>query len=118
MPLTRRALLVLPVCLAACGPKEAVPTAGTELAVLGDLPLGELVVRQNVVLKRTSDTEVTAFTAICTHAGCTVDTAGDKLVCPCHRSEFDATGKVTQGPAREDLAPVAVTVKDGKVLVG
>ena len=118
--LTRRAVLALPgvACLAACAPSSEPPAAGTELASLDELPLGELVVKDKVVLKRTSDTEVTAFTAVCTHTGCTVGSQKTKLVCPCHGSEYDDTGKVTKGPAQENLGAVAVTVKDGKVLAG
>lgn len=116
--LTRRHALALPglACLAACAPSSEPAASGTELAVLADLPLGALVVKDKVVLKRTSDTEVLAFTAVCTHTGCTVGTSGDGLLCPCHGSAYDASGKVTNGPAAEDLAAVAVTVQDGKVL--
>ncbi|HEU5266916.1 MAG TPA: TQO small subunit DoxD, partial [Jatrophihabitans sp.] len=42
-----------------------------------------------------------AFSAICTHAGCTVqyDTSAVQFVCPCHGGVYDArTGKVLQGP--------------------
>lgn len=119
MDLSRRQALVLPglLTLAACGGPEEVPKTGTELAALSELPLGTPVVKDNVVLTRTSDTEVTAFSAVCTHAGCTVETSGDGLVCPCHGSAFDRQGKVTKGPAGQDLPAVAVTVKDGKVLV-
>ncbi len=104
-------------CATACsgGRTAAPPPAGADLAALADLPVGTLVVRDKVVLRRTSDTEVTAFTAVCPHAGCAVRVSGDVLICPCHGSEFDATGAVTQGPADRDLAPVAVVVTDGIV---
>ena len=119
MDLSRRQALALPglLCLAGCGGPEKVASSGTVLANLADLPLDQLVVKDNVVLRRTSDTEVTALSAVCPHAGCTVGASGDALACPCHGSAFDGQGKVTKGPAREDLPAVAVTVKDGKVLV-
>ena len=104
-------------CAAGRGTGAEPPAAGTSLGALSDLPLGESVVKDQVVLRRTSDTEVVALTAICTHSGCTVRAAGALLVCPCHRSEFDAvTGAVRQGPAQEALAPVAVRVEAGQVL--
>ncbi|HWA07446.1 MAG TPA: Rieske 2Fe-2S domain-containing protein, partial [Ignavibacteria bacterium] len=28
---------------------------------------------------------------------------GDKFVCPCHGSEYTIDGKVTQGPAKDNL---------------
>ncbi len=51
---------------------------------------------------------------ICTHLRCTVNIEGASLVCPCHGSMFDRSGKVLQGPAERDLlrVPAAVT-RDG-----
>jgi len=69
------------------------------------------------VLTRTVDGELHAFSAVCTHQGCTVDRVADGTIdCPCHGSRFDAlTGAVTHGPATIPLPPVAVVVRDGQV---
>ncbi|MDD5759017.1 MAG: ubiquinol-cytochrome c reductase iron-sulfur subunit [Desulfobulbaceae bacterium] len=42
----------------------------------------------------------------CTHLGCTLafDEAARLLVCPCHHSQFDMSGKRLAGPAQRDLA--------------
>jgi Rieske Fe-S protein len=41
-----------------------------------------------------------ALTAICTHRGCMVSAEGaEGFGCPCHDSEYDRNGAVTQGPA-------------------
>jgi len=40
---------------------------------------------------------------VCTHRGCTVDVAGDRLACPCHGSEYDRSGQVVRGPAERSL---------------
>lgn len=40
---------------------------------------------------------------LCTHQGCVVDAAADRLSCPCHGSEYDRTGSVTRGPAERNL---------------
>lgn len=41
-----------------------------------------------------------AFSSICTHEGCTVNGYnGARMICPCHGSEYDLTGKVVAGPA-------------------
>lgn len=53
-----------------------------------------------------------AFSAICTHAGCTINPpTGHPLAfhCPCHGSIFNATtGAVIQGPAVEPLPQIPV----------
>lgn len=42
----------------------------------------------------------------CPHAGCVpnANPNGQGWVCPCHGSEFDTSGRVTRGPATENLA--------------
>lgn len=74
--------------------------------------------RDAIVARPTSDT-VAAFSAICTHKGCTVKPNGKELDCPCHGSKYAAaTGKVLGGPAPAPLPPIPVHVKDGKVVTG
>lgn len=96
-------------------------TAGPErlLIALDEVaPGGGVVLRDNgVVLTRTVDGELHAFSAVCTHQGCTVDTVADGTIdCPCHGSRFDAlTGAVRGGPAPRPLAPVPVVVRGGYV---
>ncbi len=54
-----------------------------------------------------------AFSAICPHAGCTVEFDGtnDVFACPCHGSVFNvATGAVLQGPAPSGLSPIPIAL--------
>jgi Rieske Fe-S protein len=46
-----------------------------------------------------------AFTAVCTHEGCLVDSFnGSRIRCACHGSEFDTSGRNVLGPAPRPLA--------------
>ena len=59
---------------------------------------------------------VVAFSAVCTHRGCTVAPGDDALECPCHGSTYDlTTGENTGGPAPRPLAVLPVRVVDGVV---
>lgn len=40
----------------------------------------------------------------CSHLGCKINQVeNEKLVCPCHGSEYDLSGKVLKGPAYKNL---------------
>jgi thiosulfate dehydrogenase [quinone] large subunit len=61
-----------------------------------------------------------AFSAICTHEGCTVnfDKSAEEFVCPCHGSIFNAsTGAVIQGPAPTRLPSIPVAESGGRLYV-
>ncbi len=70
-----------------------------------------------VVLTLAESGDVLAFSATCTHQGCTVASIeGGEIICPCHASHFDlATGTPISGPARKPLPPIAVEVRNGDV---
>ena len=59
-----------------------------------------------------------ALSPICTHLGCTVGIEGARLVCPCHGSTYDRTGRVLRGPAERSLGqfPTALTT-DGELVI-
>lgn len=94
-------------------------TGGRLLARLGQLrPGGGIVLAdQNVVVTLGSDSTVHAFSATCTHQGCTVSAVQNGVIsCPCHGSQFDArTGAVVAGPAPRALPSVPVVVRNGAV---
>lgn len=64
---------------------------------------GSLKVNDELILIRKSESEFIAVRTICTHKGCDVELVGTKFVCPCHGSEYTLDGKVTEGPAKQDL---------------
>lgn len=61
--------------------------------------------RDTVAVIRSSETEVTALSDVCTHEGCTMDydASASQLTCPCHGSVFSLSGTVLQGPARSPV---------------
>jgi cytochrome b6-f complex iron-sulfur subunit len=101
---------------------SAVAPAGA-LAKLSAIPVGGSIAATQagmpITLARPSSGTVAAFSAVCTHMGCTVNAGGPQLNCPCHGSVFNAfTGEVLQGPAPRSLPSIAVHVADGYVVSG
>ena len=60
--------------------------------------------KKPIIVVRSSETTVAAFSSKCTHWGCEASLPDNGVItCPCHGSKFDASGKVTGGPAKHDL---------------
>jgi Rieske Fe-S protein len=121
-PVSRRGVLATGCAAAvagvvACG-KDAPPSNGAIIA-LSKLPRGGGYVDggREVVVTRSHDGTIHAFSAICTHRGCTVrDVENGTINCPCHGSQFNAeTGAVVHGPAVRPLPKVSVVVRKGSV---
>lgn len=126
--------------LAACGGSDGTTPSGPSstasatgggggggtrvLAKVSDVPVGGAVSATDaqgkpLIVAQPAAGSVVAFSAICTHMGCTVAPDGKILRCPCHGSTYDpATGTNTGGPAPRPLTKVTVTVKDGDVVEG
>lgn len=45
----------------------------------------------------------------CTHQKCETAPNKEGYICPCHGASYDKSGKVTKGPAEEDLASFPIT---------
>jgi thiosulfate dehydrogenase (quinone) large subunit len=68
------------------------------------------------ILIRESDGSLKAFSAVCTHAGCTVGYEGGVIYCPCHGGEYSPeTGEVIAGPPPTGLAPKQVLESGGQI---
>ena len=73
---------------------------------------------KDAVLVHLDGGEFVAYSAVCTHAGCTVAYKNAQLACPCHGSIFDpANGaEVVSGPAQTPLPEIPVEIRNGEVL--
>ncbi|WP_030693968.1 Rieske (2Fe-2S) protein [Streptomyces globisporus] len=92
----------------------AAPSGGAPLARTSQIPVGGGVVfpKEKVVVTQPSTGEFKAFSAICTHQGCTVNKVADGTIdCPCHGSKFRvADGSVAAGPAPRPLPAEQIIV--------
>ena len=94
----------------------AVVPAGTAVGPATAVPVGKVASftdpasGQPAYVLHPSTAKFVAFSAICPHAGCTVQyAAGNLFVCPCHGSQFNAeTGAVLNGPAASGLSPISI----------
>ncbi|TWP46886.1 Rieske (2Fe-2S) protein [Lentzea tibetensis] len=95
---------------------------GTVLAKTADVPLtGGIVVQVGddvAVVAQPAEATFTAFNAVCTHEGCTVNEIVENvIICPCHDSRFSSEdGKVVQGPAEDPLPVIEVEVSGENVV--
>jgi len=66
---------------------------------------------------RTAAGVVEAVLASCTHRGCQPEPVGDRLLCPCHGSEFTFGGVVLNGPAERPLDRYDVAESAGRISI-
>ena len=90
------------------------------LARTADIPVGggKILTDKKIVITEPQSGTFKAFTAVCTHQGCIVDTvSGGTINCPCHGSKFSiANGSVVNGPAPSPLAPVSIEVQGTSIV--
>ena len=90
------------------------------LALISDVPAGggKILADKKIVITQPRAGSFEAFTAVCTHLGCTVSSvSGGTINCPCHGSKFSiANGSVVTGPAPSALAPVSIKVQGTSIV--
>jgi thiosulfate dehydrogenase [quinone] large subunit len=99
---------------------------GTALAPLSAVPVGEArrftdpASGQPAWVLRPSRSKVVAFSAVCTHAGCSVgyEPSAGEFVCPCHGGRFSATsGAVLGGPPPAPLTQIPARIVNNEIRV-
>jgi len=102
----------------------ATPEAGSAITTVAAFPVGSTMNftaadGSPAVLFRTA-AGVFAYSAICTHQGCTVayDSGSHLLACPCHGAKFDPAknAAVVQGPAQSPLASIKVAIAGANIV--
>jgi thiosulfate dehydrogenase [quinone] large subunit len=104
------------------GASSSVPSGAIKLGPGSRLPSGQAATYSDPadgspdILIRDSSGNLKAFSAVCTHAGCTVGYEGGVIVCPCHGGEYSAeSGEVIAGPPPTGLAPKRVVESGGQI---
>jgi Rieske Fe-S protein len=111
----------------ATSPASAAGSAGSggtgpaALATTSEIPVGggKVFTGQKVVITQPAAQSFKAFTAVCTHLGCIVNTVANGTIdCPCHGSKYNIKdGSVVAGPAPSPLAPVGIKVEGTSIFL-
>ena len=110
---------------AASAPASASSAAGGTavgaLAATSDIPVGggKIFDTQLTVVTQPTAGEFKAFSAVCTHMGCTVNQIADgRIDCPCHGSEYSITdGAVLAGPAPKPLPAKTIKITGDSIFL-
>ncbi|HVP39124.1 MAG TPA: Rieske (2Fe-2S) protein [Candidatus Saccharimonadales bacterium] len=101
---------------------EAAPTS-VRAASFKQLKPGQGVVfrfgSEPALLVLTADGKLHAFSATCTHLGCTVQYRPDlqRIWCACHNGIYDLNGRNVSGPPPRPLTEYKVAVRGDDVMV-
>jgi thiosulfate dehydrogenase [quinone] large subunit len=107
-------------------PSTASAPPGTAVGKASVVPVGQAAQfsdpasGQPAWLVHPSSGTFVAFSAVCTHAGCTVQFSSSDMtfVCPCHGGTYSAkTGQVLGGPPPSPLPPIPVHDVNGELRV-
>ena len=74
---------------------------------------------QPAILIRKADGSYRAFSAVCTHLGCTVQYKGDEhlIWCACHNGRYDLEGRNVSGPPPRPLEGYLVHEEGDDIIV-
>ncbi|WP_165985837.1 Rieske (2Fe-2S) protein [Streptomyces sp. YIM 98790] len=95
-------------------------TGGEALARTSDVPVGGglILEQEKVVITQPEEGTFKAFSAVCTHQGCTVGSVSDgHIICPCHDSMFAVADGVPtpNSPARAPLPEEDISIEGEEI---
>ena len=97
----------------------AADAGGAVLAKTSEIPVGggKVFAEQKIVVTQPAQGTFKAFSATCTHRGCTVGSVADGTIrCPCHGSRFSINdAAVTGGPASRSLPAKEIVVEGDQI---
>ena len=104
--------------------KKVEEVSNVVAAKVGEIPLNSAkIVRMGpkpVIVVHTPEGEFKAFSATCTHLGCTIEYRGDRggyFHCNCHGGEYDLTGRNISGPPPKPLTPYHLSLRSDNIVV-
>lgn len=102
--------------------KAKVPTkqmVGTTDELFATSKVVQVQVADTPVILVQQEQTVKAFSALCTHAHCTVQYSANSktIVCPCHGGEFNLDGTVLKSPPTKPLTSLTTRVHNNNVFV-
>jgi Rieske Fe-S protein len=106
-----------PSAVASGGPSAP---AGPLTVKEADIPVGsgKIFADAQTVITQPKKGEFKAFSAVCTHMGCLVDSVTNTINCPCHGSKYSITdGSVVNPPAPKPLPPKTIKVSGNSLTV-
>lgn len=99
----------------------AAPTGPTKITTTSQVPVGGGFIDGDVsvVVTQPESGSYKAFSSICTHQGCPVNSVIDNVIqCPCHGSQYSAKdGSVITGPATQPLPAKNITVSGTSIIL-
>lgn len=104
-------------------PQSRPPSGPTSIGKVEDFAPGTsktvLVHDHPVLVIRTADGELRAFSALCTHLQCIVGYSAERnrIECPCHQGVYSIDGQNVSGPPPRPLDEYAITIEGGAVVV-
>lgn len=118
------AAFIYPVIRYLIPPPQSDLGSNTVLAAkVGELPVNSGKIfrfgDKPALLILTSGDKYLAFTAVCTHLGCTVQYRPDlrEIWCPCHNGTYDLNGRNISGPPPRPLTEFDVNVRGENIYV-